>query len=48
MGDKVKTNVGYLSATFVFVTKHRYYQLLTGHALTAPFLKDKPKKTDSD
>ena len=26
----------------------RYYQLLTGHALIAPFLKDKLKKTDSD
>ena len=26
----------------------RYYQLLTGHALIAPFLKEKLKKTDSD
>ena len=26
----------------------KYYQLLTGHALIAPFLKDKLKKTDSD
>jgi len=26
----------------------RYYQLLTGHALIAPILKDKLKKTDSD
>ena len=29
-------------------TVSSYYQLLTGHALTAPFLKDKLKKTDSD
>jgi len=26
----------------------RYYQLLTGHALIVPFLKEKLKKTDSD
>jgi hypothetical protein len=26
----------------------RYYQLLTGHALIAPFLKNKLRKTDSD
>jgi len=26
----------------------RYYQLLTGHALIAPFLNEKLKKTDSD
>ena len=30
------------------VIESRHYQLLTGHALIAPFLKEKLKKTDSD